>query len=74
MQIPAETNNSRRFFPFGLTLVDRVIWFLLLVGGDKYPVKLVEAIRNTMVIKNEKHFPSYVNKKGSQYTCFTKKI
>ncbi|KAF3636712.1 hypothetical protein FXO37_25315 [Capsicum annuum] len=30
------------FFPSVLALVDRVTWYLLLVGGGRYPVELVE--------------------------------
>lgn len=30
------------FFSFIIAMVDRVIWYLLLVGDDKYVVKLVE--------------------------------
>ncbi|KAG5580484.1 hypothetical protein H5410_051111 [Solanum commersonii] len=37
-----ETKTLLNFFPFFLILVDRVTWYLLLVGGSKYLVELVE--------------------------------
>ncbi|KAF3640221.1 putative peroxisomal fatty acid beta-oxidation multifunctional protein AIM1-like isoform X1 [Capsicum annuum] len=37
-----QTPTPDDFFLSVLALVDRVIWYLLLVGGDRYPVELVE--------------------------------
>lgn len=34
------------FFSSALILVDRVIWYPLLVGGGNYPVKLIDEFEN----------------------------
>lgn len=41
VQILVEIKTLGDFFVFVLVLVDRVTSYLLLVGGDKYPVELV---------------------------------
>lgn len=49
--------NTRWFFPFILTLVDRVTWCLLPVGDERYPIELVEVCKScldTSVIKQRK--------------------
>ena len=40
------TKTLGNFFPFVLALVDRVTWYLLLVGGDRYSVELVKVREN----------------------------
>lgn len=42
VQIPAETKTLGAFFPICPSLVDKVTWSSLLVGGDMYPVELVK--------------------------------
>lgn len=43
------------FFLSVLALVNRVTWYLLLVGGDKYPVELIEVCRpDTTIIRKDK--------------------
>lgn len=41
-QTPTETKILVDFFSSFLALVDKVKWYLLLVGGGKYPMELIE--------------------------------
>lgn len=54
VQFLAETKHYV-FLPIYSTMVDRVTWYLLLVGGDRYPVKLVEHkhVRTPRLFKKE---------------------
>ncbi|KAK4371034.1 hypothetical protein RND71_010509 [Anisodus tanguticus] len=69
VQFPAETKTLGDFFPFVLSLVDRVTWYLLLVGGDRYPMELVDMHGNWPVILDLGCLPQahYIDDSGRRY-------
>lgn len=54
VQFLPEPETLDEFFPYVLADVDKITWYLLLVGGGKYSMELVKVRKNWPIYHNYK--------------------